>query len=68
VHDYRVQIASAGFAPPHNLRPNGVSTKGFGRPRAFRVEKARSAPIMSALRAPFGSARMRVDSLNERMR
>jgi hypothetical protein len=24
-----------------------VSTKGFGRPRAFRVEKARSASIMS---------------------
>jgi hypothetical protein len=28
-----------------NLRPIDVSTKSFGRPRAFRVEKARSATI-----------------------
>jgi hypothetical protein len=34
----------------HNLRPKKVSTKGFGRPRAFRVEKARSAPIAAATR------------------
>jgi hypothetical protein len=30
---------------PRDLRPKAVSTKSFGRPRAFRVEKARSAPI-----------------------
>jgi hypothetical protein len=30
---------------PRNLRPDDVSTKSFGRPRAFRVAKARSAPI-----------------------
>jgi hypothetical protein len=29
----------------HFFVPKAVSTKGFGRPRAFRVEKARSAPI-----------------------
>jgi hypothetical protein len=27
------------------LPPIDVSAKSFGRPRAFRVEKARSAPI-----------------------
>jgi hypothetical protein len=32
------------------------------------VEKARSAPIISALRAPFGSTRMRLECPNERMR
>jgi len=35
-----------------------VCAKSFGRPRAFRVEKARSAPIISALRAPFSCAPM----------
>jgi len=27
------------------LVPKAVSTKSFGRPRAFRLETARSAPI-----------------------
>jgi len=30
---------------PRDLRLKAVSTKSFGRPHAFRVEKARSAPI-----------------------
>ena len=41
----RYQIVRAGFARP-TIWSRLVSTKGFGRPRAFRVETARSASIM----------------------
>jgi hypothetical protein len=44
----RVLAPRAKITPRCALRdfvPKAVSTKSFGRPRAFRVEKARSAPI-----------------------
>ena len=40
----RDQIAGAALRAAQ-IWSRSVSTKGFGRPRAFRVEKARSAPI-----------------------
>jgi len=50
------------------LVPKAVSTKSFGRPRAFRVEKARSAPIVGRCATSLSSARMRIESPNERLR
>ena len=57
----RDQIARAGFARP-TIWCRLVSTKGFGRPRAFRVEKAGSASIISRF-AAVRVTRMRADSL-----
>jgi len=45
-----------------------VCTKGFGRPRAFRVEKARSAPIERRF-APLSAARVcELTACDQRMR
>ncbi len=44
-----------------NLGPTASARNASGGPAPFRVAKARSAPFISALRAPFGSARMRAE-------